>query len=107
VEQAEDAGLKAPLTARVLHRTGARTGALAAALYGASKAGPAGAAAGLVAPELMATPSVQMGLARGLNWTGKGLQYTPLTVPLTVAGKGLTSLDRYELNRKEQERRGQ
>jgi hypothetical protein len=74
-KRAESAELNAPLGQRIAGRFKAHTGALAGAvgggIFGYERGGPAEAlklgTLGLVAPELIGSPSVQMAIARGLN----------------------------------------
>jgi len=67
-QRAEAKQLQAGAGQRALHRIAAHTGA---GLFGAAGyhfGGPLGAAAGLVVPEVIASPTAQMGIARGLNY---------------------------------------
>lgn len=75
VKRGESTELNAPFGQRMAHRFAAHTGALIGAGLGAGEGyrehglegALIGGTAGLLLPELIAEPSVQMGLARGLN----------------------------------------
>jgi hypothetical protein len=66
--------LNAGLGQRVLGRIGAHTGALTGAALGAHYGGLPGGLAGLVIPEIAASPTVQMIGARGLNLGSQALK---------------------------------
>ncbi len=70
--------LNAGLGQRVLGRIGAHTGALTGAALGAHFGGLPGGLAGLVIPEIAASPTVQMIGARGLN-AGANVLKSPIT----------------------------
>ncbi len=73
-ERASARELQAPLGQRVAGRMAAHTGALLGGAFGYQHGGIPGGIAGLVAPELLASPTVQMAVARGLHGGGKILQ---------------------------------
>lgn len=60
----------AEVAQRVMHRVGAHTGALIGAGVGYREYGPTGGLVGLVAPELLASPTFQMLMARALATKG-------------------------------------
>lgn len=62
---------------RVMHRVGAHTGAAALGIAGGYEFGPLGAVAGLVVPEMLASPTAQMLAARGLYGAGRILGSKP------------------------------
>lgn len=66
----------ASMPQRIMGRWKAHSGALLGTVAGGAAYGPAGAIAGAIVPELMATPAVQIGAARGLWGAGKALQGT-------------------------------
>lgn len=73
----EAVGRGADIGQRTLGRLAAHTGALTGAALGYSQGGIPGGLAGLVIPELLASPTGQMAVARALRGGGKALQ-TPL-----------------------------
>lgn len=81
-KRAESTDLNANTLQRTLGRvarpTGALTGAVSGAFEGGRHFGPGGAVVGglvgLGLPELIASPTVQMSVARGLNAVGKGTE---------------------------------
>lgn len=73
-ERAAKTDQSASLPQRLMGRVGAHTGALAGAALGYHEAGLPGMAAGLVIPEMLANPTVQMTAARALHGVGRGLQ---------------------------------
>lgn len=92
-KRAESLELNAPTGQRVLQRFGAHTGALAGGLFGANEGyrehglpgAIAGGLVGTVAPEMIASPTGQMVLARGMSsaapalakaFTGWALQFS-------------------------------
>jgi hypothetical protein len=87
-ERAESAQRGAELPERVFHRIGAHTGALAGTLgggaYGYHQGGLPGmlkyGTAGLVLPEVLASPTTRMGIARGMYGS---------MLPRTIAGVAL------------------
>ena len=95
-ERAESTARNAGISQRVFNRIGRPTGALLGAATGAGagyrKDGLAGAAlgglTGLIAPEILARPTVQMGIARSM--------YSPLTGQMLkpLIGAGLNLFDR-------------
>ncbi len=70
-ERGELEDLGAGVTQRAAHRVAAHTGALVAGAEGYHLGGLPGAVAGIVGPELLASPTGQMAVARGLYRTGK------------------------------------
>ncbi len=76
-ERSELNDLNAGFLQRNAHRIAAHTGALVGAAEGYRAGGIPGAVAGLAVPELLASPTVRMGLARGANAVGKGIRSNP------------------------------
>lgn len=70
-ERAEQQNLNAGITQKVLHRAAAHTGALVGAAAGYHAAGIPGGIAGLVAPELISSPTARIAAARGIYKGGK------------------------------------
>lgn len=67
VQRGTAAALDADTLQRTLGRVAAHTGALTGLVEGFRHGGPVGAAAGLVIPELIANPDMQIAAARGLH----------------------------------------
>lgn len=70
-ERAESTDLNAGLVQNLLHRAAAHTGALVSAAAGYSEAGPLGAIAGFVLPELAASPVGRLAVSRAVNSAAK------------------------------------
>lgn len=82
-DRAASRSLNAGLAERSLGRFAAHSGALAGALYGFHAGGVPGAIAGIVGPEMVASPTAQMVAARGINAASKRWP-SWLTAPMTV-----------------------
>ena len=85
---AESTSRNAGLFQRTAGRLAAHTGALAGGLYGYHAGGIPGALLGIAGPEMAASPTVQMGLARALQFGGKSLP------AIGAAAKPLTLMPR-------------
>lgn len=70
--------LNAGIIQNIMHKAAVHTGALATAVGGGMEFGPLGAAAGLILPEAIASPTARMAAARGLYGAGGLLQSTPI-----------------------------
>ncbi len=73
-ERAEAVDRNAGFGQRVAHRIGAHTGALAGAALGFHEGGIPGGIAGLVIPELLASPTAKMAGARLFYGAGRGIK---------------------------------
>lgn len=75
-KRAASTDLNASVAQRVANRIGRPTGGLLPAIFGGHVAGVPGAVAGMIAPDALSMPTVQMGLARALHspatgWLGR------------------------------------